>query len=98
MGWIGEGEKSVFHVGIQISDIPAGHHIGIPVNRIDRVGNKDGIILIEEIQNISHIAFGSIADKDVLRVYMYAKAFIIISDSFPQEEVSLLRAVAMKAF
>ena len=75
----------------------AGHHVGIDVNGIYRVHQTDFVLLPEDVQNISAIAFRTVGDKDfIVGNLESAIAIVILRDGAPQKLVTLLGAVSVK--
>ena len=90
------GQKTVFPRGRRIHDTPPGHHIGIHIDRIDGVGHKDGIVYIEQVQDIPDVAFRTVAHKDLVLRQHNAAPGVITHQSLLQKAVALLRTVPLK--
>ena len=43
-----------------------GHHVGVDVNRVNRIDDSDTILMAKNIQNIAAIAFGTVGDKNLI--------------------------------
>ena len=92
------GQKTVFPRGRRIHDTPSGHHIGIHIDRIHGVGHKDGIVYIEQVQDIPDVAFRTVAHKDLVLRQHNAAPGVITHQSLLQKAVALLGAIAVKGF
>ena len=86
---IGQRQKAVFLVGIDILDLPAGDDIGIHIHGIHRVGHQHGVVHIEQIHNIAYVALGAIAHEHFRRVHIHPEIFIISGDGFPQKGITV---------
>ena len=70
------GDKSILGVAVEIDNarvtpiaaLPgsAGHHIGVQVNRIDRIGNGDAGVGVENFLDVGGVALGAVADEDLI--------------------------------
>ena len=101
--------KAVFGITRHIHDVrpaavvalPASttnHHVRIDVNRIDRIGNTNGVIPAHQLLDIACITLGTIVDKDLVAVEMDAAGQkIVLEDGITQEIIALLRTIAAKA-
>ena len=77
----------------------AGHDVRIDIDGIDRVGDRDAVLVAEDVEDVAAIALRAVADEDlVIRDLDALRAEIILRDRVPQPLVTLLRAVAVKAF
>src|ERR1700730_1903123 len=82
--------------GIRLAGM-AGHYVGIHVYRVDGIHHGDAVLMPENVENISAIAFRSVGNKDfVIRHLQAASAIIILGDRVPEKFVSLLWAVPAK--
>ena len=95
--WCRERQEAVLFGRHRVDDLPAGHHVGVDVDRIDRIGNEHGVVLIEEIQDVAEIGLCAVRDEDLVEGELYAELLIIRLDRGLQEIVALLRTVAMEA-
>ena len=95
--WCRKRQESVFFRRHRVDDLPAGHHVGVDVDRIDRVGDEHGVLLIEEIQDVAEIGLRAVRDEDLVEGELNAELLIIRLDRCLQEIVALLRTVAMEA-
>src|ERR1700676_2280749 len=41
----------------------AGHHIGVYVDWINRIGNRDPVLMAEDIENVSAVTFRTVRDE-----------------------------------
>ena len=104
------GHEIVFHGARQICDsfiaaiIPrtpgmAGHDIGIDINRVNRIGDRDFVLMSKDIQDVAAIAFRSVRDENLIVTDVDSSVAIIrLRDFAPQEFVALFWAVAAKCF
>src|SRR4051794_17967825 len=75
------------------------HYIGIDVNWIDRIGNRDPILLAQNIENVTAVAFRAIRQENfVICDVDSAIAIIKLRDFSAEEFVTLLRPVTMEGF
>ena len=86
------GNEIVFRCARQIDDpfvaavFPgrprvAGHHVGVDVNRINRIGERDFVLVAENIEDVTAIAFRSVGDKNfVVGNLDLAIAIIVLRD------------------
>src|SRR5437588_6354309 len=76
-----------------------GHYIGVDVNWIDRIGNRDLILLAQNIENVTAVAFRAIRQENfVVRDFDPAIAIIKLRDFAAEEFVALLGSVTTKGF
>ena len=96
-GGAGQIKQSLVCAGFVRPARVAGHHVGIDVNGIYRVHQADFVLLPEDVQNISAIAFRTVGDKDFIVGNLEpAIAIVILRDGAPQKLVTLLGAVSVK--
>src|SRR6266705_2925662 len=77
----------------------ARHHIGIDIDRIDRVRDCDFVLVAKNIEDIPAIGFRSVRDKNLIVGDLdVAVAIILLGDYRPQKFVALLGTVAAKGF
>jgi hypothetical protein len=99
------GDESVFGVAVQVDNaivasIPirsraAGHDIGVQVDRVDRVGNGNAGIGVENLLDIPRIALGAVADEYFVGTDVGPAGLkIIFGNRFAQEFIALLRTVS----
>ena len=68
---------------------PAGHHIRIHVDRIDRIGNGDDVVQTEDFLHIPAIALGAVADDNFVNVDVHAaRLVVVVGDRLSEEFVS----------
>ena len=94
--FVRQRKKAVFCSSGNVSDLSAAHNIGIHIYRIYRVGDKDHIVISENICNISGIAFCSVGNKNIARINRYAMTFIIFGYCVSEKFIALFRTVAFK--
>src|SRR5947208_16607020 len=76
-----------------------GHYIGVDVNWIDRIGNRDLILPAQNIENVTAVAFRPIRQENfVIRNFDSAIAIIKLRDFAAKEFVALLGAIATGRF
>jgi hypothetical protein len=74
---------------------PAGHYVGVYIDRIDRVGNRDSDIRSQEFLEIAGVAFGSVGNEDVIGRYGAAPGRKIpLRNGAPEEFITLFGPVA----
>ncbi len=77
----------------------AGHHVGIDVDRIDRIRDRDPVLVAEDIEDETAIALRAVGDENlVVRDLHPAVAIIDLRDFLAQEIAALLVAVAAEGF
>ena len=77
----------------------AEHNIGVEVYGIYRVGNCKGKIMAKNFLNAGYICFGSVTDKNFVRIKAYSAGFIIaLNDGMTEKIIPLFGAVAVKRF
>src|SRR5256885_11539859 len=75
------------------------HYIGIDVNWINRIGNRDLILPAQNIENVPAVAFRPIRQENfVIRNFDSAIAIIKLRDFAAEEFVALLGAIATERF
>ncbi len=73
----------------------AGHHVGVQVDRVDRVGDGDGDVGGEDLLDVAGVALGAVADEHLVGFDPRPPGLEILGRDFlPQELVALLGAVA----
>ena len=71
----GLGNKTVFRRTRQIDNAfitavlfhragVARHHVRVDINRINRIGNRDFVLVAEDIEDVTAIAFRSVRNKN----------------------------------
>src|SRR5580700_278340 len=91
-------ESSVVAELIRWSGV-TGHYIGVDVNGVDRIDHCDSILIAENIQNVTAIAFGAVRDKDLIVGNIHAFfAVIVFRNRASEKFVTLLGAVAAERF
>ena len=76
-----------------------GHYIGVDVNGVNRIDHRDSILIAENIQNVTAIAFGAVRDKDLIVRDIHAFfAVIVFRNRASEKFVTLLGAVAAERF
>ena len=60
----------------------AGHHVGIQINRIYRIGNRNVNVGGKNLLDIAGVTFGAIADKYFLGGYIGAPLLIVCAGNF----------------
>ena len=59
----------------------ARHHVGIDVDRVNRIGNGNLVLLAEDIEDVTAIAFRSVGQKDfVVHDVDLAVTIIVLRD------------------
>ena len=90
--------KNTFVAAICLRPAAVGcHHVRIDVNRVDRIGDRDFVLVPKNIENISAITFRSVRDKDlIIRDLDVAVAIIVLHDCRSKKFVTLLGTVTAK--
>src|SRR5438309_9861366 len=89
---------SVAAIGPDWSGMPR-HDVGIDVNWINRIGNGDLILLAQNIEKVTAVAFRAIRQENfVIRDFDSAIAIIKLRDFAAEEFVALLGAIATERF
>ena len=89
-GLVRHGQEAILCGGGQIQDFAACHHVIIHVNRVDRVGNENRVILTEQIQQVAQIALGTVGNENFRHIQLDAVACVILADGLAQELITLL--------
>ena len=77
---------------------PAGHGVGIHIDRVHRVAHRHHVVQTEDVANVAAVALGAVGDKDLLRLDVHAPGgVVVLGNGLPQEVVALLRAIAVEA-
>jgi hypothetical protein len=67
-----------------------GHHVGIYIDGVDRINDRDPVPVAENIQNIAAITFGAIGNEDLVIGNRYsARAVIIFRNCAPKKFITL---------
>src|SRR4030095_4775284 len=75
------------------------HYIGIDVNWIDRIGDRDLILPAQNIENMTAVAFRAIRQKNfIIRDFDSAGAIIKLCDLAADELVALRGPVTTEGF
>ena len=75
----------------------ACHDVGIHINRINRIADRDHIILLENFLNIAGIALGAVGNKDlIIRDFTASCSVIILRNRVTQKFVAEVGRVAAK--
>ena len=102
------GHEAVFGHGGQILYVaPAarrqqvsgasGHHVGVDIDRIDRVGHGHAVAGREDVAYVARVALGAVAHEYlVLRHGYAAAAVVVLGYQRRQELVSLLGPIAVE--
>ena len=100
------GHKIIFRGARQVNDAfvltgvirvagVAGHHVGIQIHRIHRVGDGNAVLMAEDIQDVGGIALGAVGYENLIGTDIHASSGkIILSNGFAQELIAQFRAVA----
>ena len=95
---VGHGQEVILPAGGGIDHLAAVGDVVIHIGGVDGVGHQDGVVRIEQAQDVGQVALGAVADKDLAGLQLDAPARIIALDGLAQEIVALLGAVAVEAF
>ena len=91
--FIRQRQKTVGCVGVCKDDPPAGHDVGVDINRVDRIGNQYTVIGIKQVKNIAEVGFCAVADKDLILFQCDITLRIIAGNFSFQEVISLFRSI-----
>ena len=83
-------QEVVFCRGGQVENFAAGHHIVVHINRVDRVGHKDRVVLTEQVEQIAQIALCTVRYKNLRHIQRNAVVSIVAADGIAQELIALL--------
>ena len=76
---------------------PAINDTVVDIDRIGRIHDGHSAFLGINVPKIANIAFGAIADKDIVGAYIYPSVSVIIkSNCISQKGIALLRAITSK--
>ena len=74
------------------------HYVGVKVDRIDRVADRDDILRAEQFLNIGGVRFRAVRNKDLVSTDLAAPcAVIIFRDGFPEERIPEIRCVSAES-
>ena len=77
----------------------AGHDIGVDINRVNRIGDRDFVLMPKDIQDVTAVAFRSVRHENFILTNLGAAVAIVgLRDFAPQEFVTLFWSVAAKRF
>ena len=77
---------------------PAGHGVGVHIDRIHRVAHRHHIIHAKDVADIAAVALGSVGHKNLSGLDIHPPGGVIApGNGLPQELVALLRAIAAEA-
>ena len=80
-----------------VSTGSSSHNVGIHINRIDRITDRNLVVLSENLLNISGIALCSVRYKDFICCNLTASCCIIVlCDCLAQKFISQIRCIAME--
>ena len=98
-GIVRHRQKAVCLVGGHIKNLPAGHHVVIHIDGIDRVRDQNGVVHIKQVKQVAQIALGAVRDENFAHVQFNAALRIILADGLTQELISLLTGdIAVESF
>ena len=84
-------------VGVPVLDLPAGDNVGVHIHRVHRVGHQHGVVHVEQIHNVAHVALGAVAHKHLRGVHVHAEVLVVVGNGLPQEGVAVaVRGVAVE--
>jgi hypothetical protein len=43
-----------------------GHYVGVDVDRVCRIGDGDGVVLAEDVEDVGGVALGAVGDEDFI--------------------------------
>ena len=76
----------------------AYHHVGVDIDRIDGVGDTDGVVPANEFLDIARVALCAVVDEYLVNIEMDAtRQEVVLQYSLTQEIVTLLRSIAVEA-
>ena len=74
----------------------SGHHVGVDVNGVDRIGDRDFVSGAKDIEDVPRIALGPVGHKNV--VWIDAQTGVgVFHDGFAKEGIALLGAVTAES-
>src|SRR5258708_33942831 len=77
----------------------AVHHVGIHINRINRISDGDPVLVAEDVEDVAAITFRAVGNENlVIRYFQPLGAIVIFSDGRAQKVVAWFRAVAAETF
>ena len=75
------------------------HHVGVHINRINRVADCNFIVHAEYFLNVSRIAFCAVGYENLIRGNIASSCFIIVfADCIPKELIAKVRGIPFKGF
>jgi hypothetical protein len=77
----------------------SGHHVGIDINRINRIGHGYCVVVTENIENVGGVTFGTVRHENFVGAdFQSALLIFVLGDGFSQKFVALFRSVTAKRF
>ena len=75
----------------------ARHHVRVDVDRIDRVGDRDAVLIAEDVENEAAVALRSVGDEDLVVSDLDAAiSEVVLRNLLAQELVAFVRRIAAK--
>ena len=76
----------------------ASHHVGVQIDRVNRVRNRNLYIFRKKLLDICHIALGTVAHEDIVRVHFDAAGGVFATNNrLANKIVALLGAVTAES-
>jgi len=92
-GQVDEPGVGAFFIGVTGV---AGHDVGVDVDGVDRIGDRDDVVVAEDVEDVARVALGAVRDKNLVR--SDAETGILVFDNgFAKEGITLLRPVALES-
>ena len=95
---IRHGQEVVFRSPVHVQDLPVPHHVGVHIYRVHRIRNQDHIAVIEQVSDVSAVAFGPVADEDFLGFQLDPVTGIVFGNGFVKEFITLFGTIAPEGF
>ena len=82
-------------------DIRSGasrHHVGVDIDRVDRVGNREPDVSGENLLDVAAVALGSVGHENLVRLNpTAARGIVMLRDRLAEKGIALLGTVALEA-
>src|SRR5690606_27557698 len=79
---------------IGLAGVP-GHHVGVDVDGVDRVGNGNDVVVPENVENVAGVALGSVGNENFIRRDVET-GILVFDDGLAQEGIALLGTVPLE--
>ena len=93
---VGQGQKVVSLGSVGIDNLSACHDVGVNIDRVNGVGDKNGVVVVEQVKYVAKIALCALGDEYLLGFDVNAESLVVAADAFTEEIVAAILAVALE--